>query len=281
MSKQLSAILGDDEIARYEEEGLLIPRYSLPADVLGRIRKQVDGLIAANPNVRPELLLDVNVDDDRLGKREHIGNKNFLRYAVHPPLLRLLEQLIGQDILLWDCAVICKPSGDGHAIPWHQDSPYFVKIRPLTTATVWIAVDGSDPGNGGMKFIPGSHKRGMLPHIRLDGNAIKGFEEGADPTVFDENDARDVILEPGQFCIFQAHTLHGSPPNNSQRRRAGLIYRYIPGTTVYDDSVPSLKDANGKNIDPTGRPVYLVQGRDRTGRNKMTPFPEFRRHPID
>src|SRR5438034_1048186 len=103
MSKPLPAILGEDEIARYEQDGLLIPRYRLPADLLPQIRKQVDGLIAANPNVRPELLLDVNVEDDRLGKREHTGNRNFLRYAVYPPLLRLLEQLIGPDILLWDC----------------------------------------------------------------------------------------------------------------------------------------------------------------------------------
>jgi hypothetical protein len=268
-----SLLLGQDELSRYADEGLVVPRYKLPIDIVNRLRDLVDGLIAANPKVPPELLLDVNVDDRKLHDNM-VGNKEFLRYAAYPPLLLILEQILGPDILLWDCAVICKPPGDGKEIPWHQDSRYFVKISPLATATIWIAVDGSTPENGGMKYIPGSHKRGVLNHVRLD-KVIRGFEEGIDPTEYDESLAKDVVLEPGQFCVFQAHTIHGSPANRSTRRRAGLIYRYIPGTVVYDDSVPSLLDGNGKPIDPRGRPVYLLRGQDRTGRNKLTPFPLF------
>ncbi len=273
VSGKSSAILSDEEVARYHRDGLLIPRYRLPPDAVKHLQKLIDELIARNPDVPQELLLDANVEDGSLGPVT--GSREFLKYAAYPPLLDVLEQIIGPDILLWDVAVICKPPATGKPIAWHQDSPYMVKIKPIVTATIWLAVDGANPGNGGMRFMPGAHKRGMLEHVRLTGDVLTGFETSVKPGLLDEREARDVILEPGQFCVFHAHTPHSSPPNRSGRRRAGLILRYIPGTTFYDDTVAAVLDQQGNPVEPQGRPIYLLRGEDRTGRNVLTELPSF------
>ena len=44
--------LSDAEIARFHDEGLVIPDYRVPDDLLGRMQKEVDDLIARHPDVR-------------------------------------------------------------------------------------------------------------------------------------------------------------------------------------------------------------------------------------
>ena len=274
MNLQQRRVLSEGEVSRYHEDGLLIPKYRLPADVLADIQRLLGELIARNPEVPQELLLNCNVEDGSLGGVR--GDRAFLRFAAYPPLLDILEQVLGPDIILWDVAVICKPPKVGKGIPWHQDSPYFVKIRPIDTATIWIAIDGAWPDNGCMKFIPGLHKKGILNHIRVDDvdpDVLLGFETSVDPAVLEEEKARPVILEPGEFCVFSAHCPHSSTPNTSGRRRGALILRYMSGSSVYDDTKVGLLDSKGEPVDPIGRPIYLMRGQDRTGRNVLTELP--------
>ena len=49
----------------------------------------------------------------------------------------------------------------------------------------------------------------------------------------------------------------------------------MSGSSVYDDSQIGLLDSKGEPVDPVGRPIYLVRGRDRTGRNVLTDLPAF------
>ena len=43
----------------------------------------------------------------------------------------------------------------------------------------------------------------------------------------------DVTLEPGQFSLHHVNTIHGSNPNKSARRRAGIAFRYVRALTVF------------------------------------------------
>ena len=47
---------------------------------------------------------------------------------------------------------------------------------------------------------------------------------------------RDIALKAGQFSMHQANLVHGSEPNVSPRRRAGLVLRYMPATSLFDRS---------------------------------------------
>ena len=58
-------------------------------------------------------------------------------------------------------SLFAKPAGTGRKVPWHQDGEYW-PLKPLSTCTVWIAIDDSHQDNGCLNVIPGSHKNPTL-----------------------------------------------------------------------------------------------------------------------
>jgi hypothetical protein len=264
-------ILSKEEIARYQRDGLVIPRYRLPRSFVDGALAMVGQLLEKNPDRAPFVL--TNIEEEGNGPSGVAGSRRFLEYGAYRSLLNIMEQLIGPDLILWDCAVIRKPPGVGKAIFWHQDSPYLTRIQPVATTTYWISLDGATLENGCMSYIPGSHGRGVLKHTRQE-SELPGFEEKLDPTEFDESKAVPVVLEPGQFCIFDCHTVHGSTANRSDRPRTALLYRFMPGSSRYDYTIAPYVGGDGVPLDPEERPIYLLRGQDRTGRNKLWPLPQ-------
>lgn len=262
-----TARLGPEEIAAYRRDGLVIPRWRLDGARLDRLRLALDRLIADNPGIRPEQLISAHI---RKGGGERVvGSDVFLDFAHDPEILDLVEQLIGPDLVLWGCQVFCKPGGDGMEIPWHQDGRYW-PIRPLATCTVWVALDESTPENGCMRFIPGSH-RGQVYRHRKDDRPDLALDLVLDDDAVDASEARDVVLEAGQMSLHDVYLVHGSAPNRSPKRRAGLAIRYMPATSLFDRSLfKPTTTANGLVVDFTRRPLWLVRGRDRAGNDFVT-----------
>ncbi len=206
------------EVATYRRDGLVIPGYRLPEGQLQRLREALDRLIADNPQVRPEQLISAHVA--RGGGERVKGNEAFLEFAHDAAILDLVESIIGGDIVLWGCQVFCKPPGDGMEVPWHQDGRYW-PIRPLATCTVWVALDRSTRENGCMRFIPGSHSGRIYRH-RKDERPDLALDLVLEDGEADRAAARDVELAAGQMSMHDVFLVHGSEPNRSPRRRAGV-----------------------------------------------------------
>lgn len=68
------------------------------------------------------------------------------------------------------------------------------------------------------------------------------------------------------MSLHDVYLIHGSNPNRSPRRRAGLAIRYMPATSLFDRSRTADASA-GYVVDFSNRPIWLVRGKDRTGRN--------------
>ena len=255
--------LSGDEVSRYHRDGLLIPDYRVPERLLKPMRRSVMDVIEKNPRVRPELLASVNIENSPAPRVS--GLREFDEYARDPEILDMVSQLLGPDLILWVCSVFCKQPREGREIHWHQDSPYYV-MTPTATCSVWTALDDAHPGNGCMRYIPGSHRRGPLRHI-IDANALPGFNDIVDPAEIDTSLAKDVQLAAGQISLHDAHTVHGSGKNQSAQRRAGLVFRYMPGTSYFDRSLTTPLGLGAIPVEPADRPIYLVRGHDQTGRN--------------
>jgi ectoine hydroxylase-related dioxygenase (phytanoyl-CoA dioxygenase family) len=256
--------LSRDEIERFRNAGIVIPRYRLPSARIDGLRATLDRLIAANPTVRPERLVSVHIEGrNSEGVR---GSRDFLALAREPAILDLVEQLIGPDIILWGCQIFCKPGGDGMEVPWHQDGHYW-PIRPLATCTVWVALDRSTVENGCLRVIPGSHRgQRLYDHLREDRDDVV-LNQAVKPGEFDPSTALDVELEPGQMSMHDVYLIHGSNPNRSPKRRAGVAIRYMPATSLFDRGLMARSAASGYTVDFTSRPIWLLRGVDRTGRN--------------
>ncbi|MCP5366398.1 MAG: phytanoyl-CoA dioxygenase family protein [Hyphomicrobiales bacterium] len=257
-------LLSDAEIAQYHDEGLVIPDYRLPDDVLAGLGRAVDRLIRDHPDVRPEQLSGPH---NPFGQSARLlGNHDFLGFCQFPEILDMVEQLIGPDIILWGSMLFAKPPKDGKAVPWHQDGQYW-PIEPLATVTVRVAIDGSDPENGCMRYIPGSHRDKNLGRHEVADREDFAIKQSM-PDI-DESVARDVVLEPGQISLHDVYTIHGSNHNRSGKRRADYAIRYMPATSLYDRREDHPATAYARVVSPTMnyplRPIWLVRGQDRAG----------------
>ena len=256
--------LSEAEIAKYERDGYVIPSFRLPEARVDALRGVLDKLIADNPGVRPEKLVSAHIE----GRNDEgvTGSRAFLDLARDPEIVDMVAQAIGDDVILWGCHVFCKPGGDGYETPWHQDGHYW-PIRPLATCTVWIALDRSDRDNGCLKVIPGSHRdHALMDHLHEDRDDLVLSQRMAAGT-FDEAEAVALELELGQMSLHDVYMIHGADANRSDRRRAGVALRYMPATSVFERNLNPTDGKSGIPVSFATRPLWLVKGVDRTGRN--------------
>jgi ectoine hydroxylase-related dioxygenase (phytanoyl-CoA dioxygenase family) len=254
------SVLSPEEITHYRERGYVIPQYRLPPPLLERLKSGLEAVLASYTDVAQEDLANPHMIPPTDGPMVN----PFMEAARHPHLLDMLEQLLGPDLILWITRILCKPAVNGREVPWHQDGEYWL-MRPLATCSAWIAIDPVTTVNGCMRFIPGSHQPQELyrHHQTNRDNLVLNLE--LDQDQFDEADAVNVELEPGQISLHDVRLIHGSLANTSGQRRAALIMRYMPATSHYDRALGRRRDNSPFNI--IDQPLWLMRGVDRTGRN--------------
>jgi len=262
------ATLTNEEVTHYREHGYLIPNFRLPKARVDRLRDSLDQLIRDNPGVRPEKLVSAHVvGRDRGVNSEGVrGNADFLDLAMEPHILDMVERVIGPDIILWGCHVFCKPAGDGLETPWHQDGHYW-PMRPLATCTVWVALDESTSENGCLRVIPKSHAAGVTHAHLLEERQDLVLQQRTDESAFDEREAVDLELQPGQMSMHDVYMIHGARVNRSMKRRAGVALRYMPGSSVFERKLNPADGKSGVPVSFATRPIWLLRGTDLTGRN--------------
>jgi hypothetical protein len=258
------ARLHADEIAHYRNEGWVIPRFRLPPERVALMVDALETLLRNNPGVRPEKLVSAHVaGDNGEGVR---GVADFLDLARDPEIVDLVSGVIGDDVILWGCHVFCKPAGEGYETPWHQDGHYW-PIRPLANCTVWVALEESTVENGCLRVIPRSHIGAQLhPHLHEDRADLTLNQRMVDGS-FDEATAVDLELQPGQMSLHDVYMIHGAKANTSGRRRTGVALRYMPASSVFERNLRPSDGQTGVPVNFAQRPLWLLKGIDRSGRN--------------
>jgi len=255
-----------DEIDHYRSQGWVIPRFCLPAAQVSTMASALDDLLRDNPEVRPEKLVSAHVEGDNgEGVR---GSRAFLDLARDPEIVELVSGVLGEDVILWGCHVFCKTAAEGYETPWHQDGHYW-PIRPLATCTAWVALEASTKENGCLRVIPRSHAaRTLHAHLHEERNDLTLSQRLAEG-IFDESQAADLELQPGEMSLHDVYMIHGAAANRSRRRRTGVALRYMPATSVFERHLRPADGKTGLPLDFANRPLWLVKGRDRSGRNDL------------
>ena len=261
------AHLSSDEIAHYRSQGWVVPRFALPAVQVAALRDALDQLLSDNPGVRPEKLVSAHIEGDNgEGVR---GSRRFLELAQDREIVDLVSDVIGDDVILWGCHVFCKPAEEGYETPWHQDGHYW-PIRPLATCTAWVALEPSTKENGCLRVIPGSHAPRRLHEHLHEERADLSLNQRMAAAAFDEEQAVDIELEPGQMSLHDVYMIHGAKANTSGRRRTGVALRYMPSTSVFERDLRPVDGKSGVPVNFARRPLWLVKGVDRSGRNDFS-----------
>ncbi len=266
LKQKTDQVLSDDEVAAYHRDGFVIPKYRLSPAETQSLRDSYDRLLKEGGITDTTLLLMPHVS---LPEHNHVPahlTKDWLEIARHPKILDAVEQIIGPNIILWSSSIFGKPAGTGKETPWHQDGEFW-PLRPLATCSVWVSLDHSTRENGCLRVIPGSHcRKEVLSHGSND-SADLALSGVLDPAAFNDNDAVDLVLEPGQFSMHDVYMIHGSEPNRSPHRRAGLTLRYMPTSSFFDREFVSNKRTGAPPSQINSRPMILLRGKDISGRN--------------
>ena len=250
-------MLSERDLEAYERDGQLTPEIRLPGDFMANINTKMESLFAERPELGTDYVPHL-IEIDR----------SWLKFAKHPTILDVVSRIIGQDIIVWGSALFCKAAIGGKATPWHQDGQYW-PIRPLATVTVWIAIDPATPENGCLRVVPGSHEdRKLYEHEVNDSDAVVLNQE-LDISRLKHSTPRDVVLDPGMFSIHDVYMVHGAEPNNSGKRRGGIVFRYMPATSHYDRDLAARQVRELSVLDISQRELHLVQGIDACGKNDL------------
>ena len=208
------------DVEHYNREGYVAPFEIFDAQEIKNIRSYVDSLMEAMGEAGA---YGINCYQARLSGLWDI--------ATDDRILDCVEDITGPDIVCWASAVLSKRPRDPKQIPWHQDACFW-SLSPARTVTVWLAIDDADESNSAMQFIPRTHTEGKIPETTMDEGSV--FHKGIKIT---EEMCKPVSnnLEAGQISLHADMLVHGSPPNDSDRRRCGLTLRYCPPTVKVID----------------------------------------------
>ena len=255
--------LSTAEIEKYGRDGFLVPGYRLPKKEVERLADLTAKLLADNPDSVDQPYLGVHIPGS--GRQKLHVPPGFIDVATHPDILDMMEQLVGPDLILWGSVLFYKRALEGPVTPWHRDATAY-PIEPLATTSVWIAVTESTQENGCLRFIPGSHIARHAGEHDKTPKPGEYFAGSLDPSEYDESQAVDVELEPGQMVVFDVFSIHGARANRGTKPRGGYSLRFMPGSSRFiHDAAEQRGDQPGYGHD--SRALLLVRGRDTTGRN--------------
>ena len=143
-----------------------------------------------------------------------------------------------------------------------EDAP-----RPGGSQTLVRTLEPSTVENGCLRVIPRSHaERRLHEHLHEDRTDLTLNQRMAH---VEEDAAVDIELEPGQMSLHEVYMIHGGKPNTSGMRRTGAALRYMPSTSVFDRQLRPVDGKSGVPVDFARRPLWLVRGVDRSGRNDL------------
>jgi non-heme Fe2+,alpha-ketoglutarate-dependent halogenase len=208
----MNLTLSGKQLNQYERDGIIFPVKVFSADEIAFFRGALEAVI------------------DTCGSPKRLDNLHLFfdwahRLVTHETLLNVIQEVLGDDILIYGTLVFYKPPQDRGYASWHQDALYSgLHLTPSTSA--WIALSPSHADNGCMRVIPGSHKTGLLNHTTAQDEANL-LRRGEQIVTVDEAKALDVQLQPGEVSLHQSTIVHGSNPNTSDEPRIGFIVRFI------------------------------------------------------
>ena len=258
--------LSDVELKRYKNDGYIIPKWRFSDDDVRLMQELVGEIIKLNPGHQQEQFVCPHLPKGATKPMNSSRHREFLKLATTAGLRSGLNQIIGKDILLWGSQLFCKPAMTGMEIPWHQDGAYW-PIKPLANVSAWIAIDDVKIENACLKVIPGSHLNGLRPH-ETDSREKIALDQTVKQDHFDQDKAVNIELSPGQVVLFDVYLIHGSTANTSGKRRAGLVYRYMPSTSLFDRSIPDKTNQSGHLVSYKNRPLFQIHG-EGVGDNTM------------
>jgi phytanoyl-CoA hydroxylase len=212
----------------FDRDGYIVVRGFLSPAETAAVNSQFDRYISQIvPTIPPtEAFFEVKGQPETIKQlmRLHQHDAYFRDFPLRDRFRNLACALL-DDTTPVDNGVIWfnKPRRVGETTPPHQDGYYF-RLEPNEALTLWLALDEVDEANGCMRYVPGSHLRGMRPHGK---SGVLGFSLGiTDYGTGDRAAELPIRAQPGELLVHHSMTIHRADANTSprERRSLGLVF---------------------------------------------------------
>lgn len=149
----------------------------------------------------------------------------FKTLAIDSKFETIAKVLLDENVICKTVEYFNKPPKIGKPTPPHQDGYYFM-LDPQQAVTMWIALEKVDEENGCVKYVKGSHLKGMRTHGRT---TTLGFSQQIVDfgTPEDMKDEVAFPAKPGDLLVHHSLTIHRAGANTTAdrtRKAMGLIY---------------------------------------------------------
>ncbi len=216
-----------EQVAFYNENGFVVLESSFSETELIALRGAADELLAQSGPVQPgnpRLQIEPEAIDGQCVVRkiepiidvvEDLQDLVYDRRMTGPA-----AQIFAEDVFLFEDKLNYKPPHIGSPYPLHQDYAYWQEYTDRLI-TVTLLLDEATTKNGCLRFVPGSHKEGLIPRRNDHPRLIQ--QEIDDPSI-----AVDAPGAAGNLVVFSCYTAHHSFPNRSSTGRRAILYTYNP-----------------------------------------------------
>jgi phytanoyl-CoA hydroxylase len=231
-----------EQLASYEKNGFLVVENLVTGSTLQRVRDAITEICEDAATRGKSRIGDVQTEPDSASgaatatatapaaaKRRALRKLNglvpgddFFKSVVSAPrILDIAAELSGgaEQIMLYSDQVFLKPAFEGSEKPLHQDNSYFRVTPHSHGVTCWLAVDDATEENGCMRYIPGSHKLGLIPHKQLTPAHLTPEGSGFGEEV-------PVPVKAGSAIFHHLLCLHSSKANTSPHSRRAWALHY-------------------------------------------------------
>ena len=211
----------------FDEQGYVVIKGFLSAEELNELRREIARYIEETlPNVpSSDVFFEVKNDPTTIKQlvRMCAYDSYFEELISSDRFQSLAELLLGNKVVGKNMQWFNKPVEVSRATPPHQDGYYFM-LLPNEAITMWLALDEVGEDNGCVRYVQGSHLRGLRAHERT---TTPGFSQAIpDYSVDDAQREVPIAAVPGDLLVHHSLTIHRADANHSKRKRRalGIIY---------------------------------------------------------
>lgn len=224
------------QCAAFQQEGFLLIKKMVADDVCAEMQQ-----VALDHLGREQEPLEYEADlgyEGAPASRDSVGGRtvrrlrgayqrdhSFRNWAGNPALLAMLRQLMGEPVhitLAHHNSVMTKHPHYGTATGWHRDIRYWSFAQP-NLISVWLALGEENQHNGGLLFIPGSHRMDIA-RDRMDPLDFLRPELPENKKLCETGVS--VPLVTGDVVLFHSGVFHAGGRNNTEQLKTALVLAY-------------------------------------------------------
>ena len=226
--RQADPVLSAEQVAEFNDRGILIFDFGFDEDVLDAIVEKVYPWY-------PEDFREGRVPNGRVQDAWKMVDEA-RQIATDARVLSALEQLFDRKPLPFQ--TLNFPIGTGQKA--HSDTIHFSTIPDGFMAGVWVALEDIDEENGPLVYYPGSQR---LPYYSMQDLGLEAgyqqyplYEQAVEKLIQEHGFKPEVgTVKKGQAIIWHANVLHGGADqiDMSRSRHSQVTHYFFEGCKYY------------------------------------------------